>query len=270
VIVAFSGGVDSTLLAKIARDVLGKPHVLAVTADSPSLAREDLAQAQAIALELDLAHLVIRTDEVADPRYQANTPARCYLCKRTLFIELEQLAKQRGIPIVLYGAIGDDQPAERPGQLAATEHGVRAPLQEVGLAKCEVRELSRLLGLSNWNRPQNACLSSRVPHGRRVTEEALRQIEGAEAFLRQAGFRQVRVRHLGAHARIEVEPDAVPRLREAGLRDHVLRHLTALGFRSVGVDRAGYQPGGAQRGDADEVLLTPTDESATITISTAA
>ncbi|MBI2495723.1 MAG: ATP-dependent sacrificial sulfur transferase LarE, partial [Candidatus Omnitrophica bacterium] len=177
VIVAFSGGVDSTLLAKLARDVLGKPNALAVTADSPSLAREDLEEARRLAGHLDLWHRVIETHEVVDPTYRANTPARCYVCKGELFAELEELAQAEGIAAVLYGAISDDQRSDRPGERAALTFGVRAPLQEAGLAKWEVRELARLLGVPNWDRPQNACLSSRIPHGTEVTEQKLRQIE---------------------------------------------------------------------------------------------
>ena len=256
VIVAFSGGVDSTLLAKIARDVLGRDNVLAVTADSPSLAREDLEEACRLAAELDLTHQVILTTEVEDSVYRANTQARCYVCKRTLFEELETLAVAQQIPAVLYGAISDDQLTARPGQRAAIERGVRAPLQEAGLAKWEVRELARAQGLSNWDRPQNACLSSRIPHGDAVTPEKLRQVESAEVCLRQQGFCQVRVRHLGGHARIEVEAEAVHRFEDASLRDAVVARFEAIGFETVGVDRSGYRSGGADRPVDDEIFLS--------------
>ena len=256
VIVAFSGGVDSTLLAALARDVLGADQVLAVTADSPSLSREDLEEALRLARQLALRHLVIPTQEMADPAYRANTEARCYVCKHTLFEELEALAKARRIPVVLYGAIGDDQPAARPGQRAALQFGVRAPLQEAGLEKWEVRELARALGLPNWDRPQNACLASRIPHGQAVTEGKLRQIEQAEAFLRAQGFRQVRVRHLGTHARIEVNPDDLHRFHNARLCGELEQRLEQIGFETVGIDRFGYRPGGADRSSADEVLLS--------------
>jgi uncharacterized protein len=256
VLVAFSGGVDSTLLAKLARDILGKPNALAVTADSASLSHEDLEDAKRLAEELDLGYLVIRTREVERPQYRANTESRCYVCKQTLFEELEDLAAARGFRAVLYGAIGDDQFTERPGHRAALDHGVRAPLAEAGLAKWEVRELARALGLSNWDKPQNACLSSRIPHGQAVTEEKLRQVEQAEAALRALGFRQVRVRHLGAHARIEVGLEEVAKLTDARLCGEIGRRFEALGFQSVGVDRAGYRAGGADRAPADEVLLT--------------
>ena len=254
-VVAFSGGVDSTLLAKLARDVLGRDRVLAVTADSPSLAREDLQDAIQVARQLDLVHAVVRTAEVDDPAYQANARTRCYFCKQELFEVLGALARERGIPVVLYGAIGDDRHEDRPGEQAARERGIRAPLQEAGLEKFDVRELSRALGVPNWNRPQNACLSSRIPHGQEVTAEKLQRIESAESFLRAQGFHQVRVRHDGAHARIEVGAEEVGRFADAQLRLGVTQAFERLGFATVGVDRRGYRPGGAQQA-ADEILLT--------------
>ncbi len=247
VIVAFSGGVDSSLLAKLARDVLGDERVLAVTADSPSLAQDDLQIAQRVAALLHVKHHIIKTHEVEDDTYQANTPGRCYICKRELFKELHVMAQQQGYPVVLYGAIGDDTIAERPGQRAAAEAGVRAPLQEAGLAKWEVRILAQRLGLPNWDRPQNACLSSRIPHGQEVTEAKLRQIEAAESWLRARGFTQVRVRHLGTRARIEVDPDGVTRFKNPVLCKATKSYLRGLGFASVSIDPAGYRPGGANR-----------------------
>ena len=255
VIVAFSGGVDSTLLTKLAHDVLGQDRVLAVTADSPSMAREDLEEARRIAQQLGLRHLVVMTHEVDDPSYRANAPSRCYLCKGELFEVLDRIAQAQRIDGVLYGAIGDDRLAERPGHRAALEHGVRAPLQEVGLSKPEVRELARTLGLPNWDRPQNACLSSRIPRGQAVTEDKLAQVETAEAFLRAQGFRQVRVRHLGQHARIEVESDEVGRFQDPALCWAIEKRLVELGFSTVGINRAGYRSGGADRFAVDEVLL---------------
>ncbi len=256
VLIAFSGGVDSTLLAKLARDALGKERAVAVTADSPSLAREDLAEAQRLARVLDLDHLVIATRELEDPAYRHNSPARCYACKRELFEELEVLAQARAIPAVLYGAITDDMREVRPGHRAATERGVRAPLQEAGFEKWEVRELAKQLSLPNWDRPQNACLSSRIPHGLEVTEEKLSQVERAEALLRAQGFYQVRVRHLGAHARIEVGAEEVARFNQPALCLDIAQAFSQLGFETVGVDRRGYRAGGADRPDVDEVSLT--------------
>lgn len=256
VVIAFSGGVDSTLLAKLARDVLGKERVLAVTADSPSLAREDLDAACTTASQLDLRHLIIATREVERPAYQMNTPSRCYLCKRELFVELEAIARTRQLSVVLYGAIGDDVLAERPGQSAAREFGIRAPLQEAGLEKWEVRLLAKSLGLPNWDRPQNACLASRVPHGMNITTTILKQIEEAEGFLRSEGFGQVRVRHLGSHARIEVEKDAVARFHSQTLCEKVSTFFhDVLGFDTVGLTLSGYRSGGANQSSIDEVPL---------------
>lgn len=256
VVIAFSGGVDSTLLAKLARDVLGKEQALAVTADSPSLAREDLEAACRVAAQLDLRHLIIATREVERPAYQQNTPSRCYLCKRELFIELDAMAKKRRLSTVLYGAIGDDVLAERPGQSAAREFAVRAPLQEAGLEKWEVRLVAKALGLPNWDRPQNACLSSRVPHGMKITTTILKQVEDAEGFLRSEGFGQVRVRHLGSHARIEVEQEAVARFHNPTLCEKVSTFFhDVLGFDTVGLTLSGYHSGGANQTSADEVPL---------------
>ena len=233
VIVAFSGGVDSTLLAVLALEVLGKANVLAVTADSPSMARADLEEARRFAAQLHLPHLVVTTGEVTNAAYRANTDARCYFCKHELFDTLEVLAATREIQTVLYGAIGDDQLSERPGQRAAAEYRVQAPLQEAGMEKWEVRALAKSLGLPNWDRPQNACLSSRIPHGTEVTEQRLKQVEDAEGVVRAQGFRQVRVRHLGTRARIEVGVDELPKLEDGGLRRQITTALQEYGF-SIG------------------------------------
>ena len=257
VVVAFSGGVDSTVLAVLANRVLGADYALAVTADSPSLARQDLREAVELARHLGLRHRVIVTHEVEGPGYRLNTAQRCYMCKQELFTELEPLARAQGGAAVVYGAISDDLLEERPGHAAARAHGVRAPLQEAGLEKWELRLLARAWGLPNWNKPQNACLSSRIPHGLEVTEDKLEQIERAETFLLGEGFRQVRVRHLGGHARIEVGPDEVARFEETALECRVVNYFESIGFESVGMDRAGYRAGGADQRHNDEVLLKP-------------
>lgn len=254
VLVAFSGGVDSTLLAALARAALGRAQVLAVTADSPSLARDDLEEALRLARELDLAHRVIQTGEVEQAAYRANSPGRCYICKGTLFAELDALARADGYDAVLYGAIGDDAREVRPGSRAASERGVIAPLQEAGLEKWDVRELAKSMALSNWNRPQNACLSSRIPHGSPVTEEKLRQIERAEAWLRARGFGLVRVRHGGRAARIEVELSLVARFDDPQLAADAAQAFAKFGFDELLVDRRGYRAGGANEAPADADL----------------
>lgn len=248
VAVAFSGGIDSTLLLALARETLGRDAVLAVTADSASLAREELAETRQLAARLDAEHLVLATREVEDPRYQANAPDRCFICKQTLFEELAPLAAARGLAVV-YGAIGDDAAAERPGQQAAAQHRVRAPLQTAGIEKWEVREAAKAMGLPNWDKPQNACLASRIPHGQPVTEAKLGQVEEAEAFLRAQGFRQVRVRHLGEKARIEVEPEAITRFRDEDLFAATVERLHACGFLAIEIDPRGYRAGGADPQD---------------------
>jgi len=213
-------------------------------------------------LQLDVLHLIIATREVERPAYQLNTPMRCYLCKRELFVELEDLARKRQLSVVLYGAIGDDVLAERPGQSAAREFGVRAPLQEAGLEKWEVRLLAKSLGLPNWDRPQNACLSSRIPHGMNITATILKQVEEAEGFLRSEGFGQVRVRHLGAHARIEVEKEAVARFHSKTLCKKVSNFFhDVLGFDTVGLTLSGYRSGGANQRSVDEVFLRSTSDT---------
>ena len=254
VIVAFSGGVDSAFLLYLARRVLGRERVLAVTAVSASLAAADLDDCARLARELDVELRVITTDEVSNPAYQANTSARCFFCKQELFDQLAPIAQEFGASAVLYGAIRDDLDDDRRGALAARQAGARAPLQDAGLFKWEIRELARAAGLSVWNKPQNACLSSRIPHGRAVTPEKLRQIEQAEAFLKSLGFTQVRVRHLGDRARIEVGKDEVARFDDAALCQRVAEQFAAIGFASVSMDPEGYRPGGADRVIAEKQL----------------
>lgn len=245
VVIGFSGGVDSTLLAAVAQAELGG-QALAVTARSPSLAARELRQAEALAGEIGIAHRVIETYEVADPRYAANPSNRCYFCKTELFTHLEAWARRENIRWLAYGENLDDGQGHRPGAQAAREWHVRAPLKEAGLAKAEVRELSRRLGLPTWDKPELACLASRFPYGMAITPEALAQVERAEAVLWDLGFTQCRVRHHGDVARIEVPPAEMGALvAQAGT---VVAALQALGFVHIAMDLQGYRRGSMNAG----------------------
>ena len=244
VLVAFSGGADSTLLLAMCLDVLGPNHVMAVTADSPALPRSELAEAAALAEELGAKHVIIATEELQDERFASNPRDRCYYCKQELFIQLRCLADQLQCDYVAYGATAADLGDHRPGMRAAKEAGVVAPLLEAGFTKEDVRSLSRQLGLRTWDKPAMACLSSRLPYGTRITEERLSQVEQAEELLRhQLGFRQVRVRHYDSIARIEIQPQEFERLLEESTRDHVLSEFKKLGYIYVTLDLGGFRSG---------------------------
>jgi uncharacterized protein len=241
VVVAYSGGVDSTLVLKMAHDCLGE-RVLAATGVSPSLAAQELDEAQAIAREIGTKHVLIESHEAKDPRYLANAPNRCYFCKSDLFDQLIDYAQQEGYQTVIDGTNADDVGDHRPGRQAAHERHVRSPLQEAGLTKAEIRSLAQALGLPNWDKPAAACLSSRIPYGTPITREVLQQVEWAELALKQMGFGQLRVRHHGQIARIELEPDDL----EAALTTHraqIVDELQALGYTYVTLDLAGFRSG---------------------------
>ena len=244
-LIAFSGGVDSTLLLKVAHDTLGD-RAIAATADSETYPREELEQARALAALIGCRHIVVRTDELSDERYARNHPDRCYYCKRTLFTHLQPLAAELGVAAILYGAMADDTGDHRPGHRAAIEFAVRSPLIEAGLGKREIRELARRLGLPNWNKPSYACLSSRIAYGERVTAETLRTLDEAERFMRRLGFSQFRVRHHDVIARIEVTPDELP--LAIAQRDAIVAHLKALGYVYVTLDLQGFRSGSMNEG----------------------
>jgi uncharacterized protein len=241
VAVAFSGGTDSTLLLKLACDTLGADRVLALTAVSPSQPAAERATAEALTREIGVRHLLIETHELEDDNYAANPPERCYVCKRIILERLTARARSEGFDAVVDGSNSDDRDDYRPGARAARELGVRSPLQEAGLTKAAIRALARSLGLPNWNKPSAACLASRVPYGTPITTELLARIEQAEEGLRRLGIRQVRVRHHGALARVEVEPEDFACLLEH--REAVVQHLRALGYTYITLDLAGFRSG---------------------------
>lgn len=241
-VVAFSGGVDSSLLLAAAVDALGE-RALAVTGDSPSVPRRELELAGETARELGARHLVVPTCELEDSRYAANPPDRCFHCKRHLFDVLWRVAEEQGLKNVAEGSNADDAADYRPGARAVVEAGVLSPLKELGFGKEAVRALARWRGLSVWQKPAAACLSSRVPYGSAITAERLRRIERAEEFLLGLGFSRVRVRDHDGVARIETEPGQIVRLLADGLRARVSTRLRELGFRHVTVDLDGYRTG---------------------------
>jgi len=242
VLVAFSGGVDSTLLLKVASDVLGK-NVLAVIASSETYPGNETMDARKLARRLKVRHIVISTHELDNPDFLSNPPERCYHCKKELFGTLASIAQEEGISFVLDGSNHDDLLDFRPGAKAAKELGIRSPLREAGLTKAEVRELSRRLRLPTWDKPSLACLASRFPYHTRIEGKSLRRIGAAEEFLREAGFRQVRVRHHGPIARIEVETGEFPRLLKKGLAAKISARLKELGYSYVSLDLEGYRTG---------------------------
>lgn len=255
VVVAFSGGVDSALLLKVCVDQLGD-RVLAVTADSASLPDHDRRDALELARTLGVRHLMVATGELEDPRYRKNDRDRCYFCKQALFDVLRRIADEQGLPNLVFGANLDDDGDFRPGHRAAAEAFVLAPLQEIGLSKNEVRELALELGLSVWDKPASACLASRIPHGTEVRAELLDRVQAAEAFLRERGYRQCRVRDHGDTARLELLAEDLGRAVGED-RQPITERLTRLGYRFVSVDLAGYRSGslnptGASDGSALE------------------
>jgi uncharacterized protein len=238
-IVAFSGGVDSALVLKVAHDVL-PGRAVAVTALSESLPAGELEEAEQLARTIGARHLVLRTFETQNPDYLANGANRCYFCKTEMYARIKSFAAGEGIAAVIDGLNLDDLQDRRPGRAAAIEHGVISPLVEAGLAKGEVRELARQMGLPAWDKPALACLSSRIPHGTPITLQSLSQVDRAEAFLKRMGVRQVRVRHHGDTASIEVEPRdfSLVRARES----EIAAQLKSLGFPHVVLDPEGYRP----------------------------
>ena len=240
--VAYSGGVDSAFLAATAHRVLGS-RMLAVLADSPSLARHDFDAASAFAREQGIPLRIVETEELEQPDYQRNDANRCFHCKDTLFDAMEALGPKLGFERIAYGMNADDRADYRPGQRAAEQHSVLAPLAEVGLTKVEVRALSKAAGYPLWDRPAAPCLASRVEYGRTVTREVLEQVEKGEESLRQLGFRELRVRHHGELARVEIARAELPRALSMEMLDQITVALKLAGFQYVTLDCAGFRSG---------------------------
>lgn len=242
VLVAYSGGVDSTLVMKVAYDALGQAAV-AGTSISPTLPGSQLEEAKAVAASVGIRHLFVRSDELTIPGYTENSQNRCYLCKNDLYTLLSEMARREEVRFVSDGTNIDDLSDTRPGLRAARERAVRSPLVEAGFDKKSVRALSFRLGLPTWDKPASPCLSSRIPHGTKITYEKLAQVERAEEVLRRRGFIQFRVRYQGDTARIEMAIEEFPTLFDGDQRDRVVREIQACGFRWVALDLAGYRQG---------------------------
>jgi uncharacterized protein len=243
VAVAFSGGIDSTVVARAAQQALGE-RAVAVTADSPSVPRAEIAEARRLAEQIGIRHVVVATDEFDDPNYVKNDGTRCYYCKTELYRRIETLLPQLGAAVICSGANLDDQGDYRPGLMAAAEHAVRHPLQEAGFTKADVRALAQAWGLPTWDKPASPCLSSRLAPGVEVTPERTARVEAAEEYLRSLGYRECRVRlHEGEMARIEVPLDGLARLADPPVREALARRLKELGFRFVTLDLEGFRSG---------------------------
>lgn len=262
VLIAFSGGVDSTFVAKIAHDELGE-KAAAVTARSETYPQSEYEDATILAKQIGIRHITMETEELAIEAFRDNPPDRCYYCKGELFGKLKDMARELGLAHVADGANADDVDDFRPGARAAAELGVHSPLKETGFSKEEIRRVSRALGLSTWDKPSYACLASRFPYGEGITAEGISQVAEAESYLRGLGLRQVRVRHHGNTARIEVSPNDIPRLAAPPTRDALVAHFKELGYTYVTLDLQGYRTGSMNEVlDLHESAEEATDEGA--------
>ncbi len=250
VLVAYSGGVDSTFLLKVASDVLGTENVLAVIARSPTYTESEYKEAKNTAKNLGVKFLTIATNEVNQREFKKNPPNRCYYCKKELFSRLQEIAKLKGFSYVIDGTNWDDQKDFRPGQIAKKELKVRSPLKEAKLTKKDIRLLSKKLGLSTWDKPALACLASRFPYGQKIDEDNLKKVEKAEDYLRNLGLNQIRVRCYDTTARIEVFPEKIKKLTEAKIRKNIVGKFKKLGFNYISLDLEGYRTG-----SMNEVIL---------------
>ncbi len=244
VVIAFSGGVDSTFLLKAAA-MSGLSGIVAVTGRSGSLPEEELSFAVKMADSLGISHRIVNTRELDDRNYTDNPPDRCYYCKKELFSRLKEIASAEDIHYILDGTNADDAADRRPGRRAAAEAGVRSPLLDAGLSKHEIRELSRSLGLPTWDKPATPCLSSRFPYGQKITPEGLERVGRAEAFIKKFGIREFRVRSHSGLVRIEAHPEEFPELMSDPARKEITDFLRSLGFRYITLDLQGFRSGSA-------------------------
>jgi len=242
VLVAFSGGVDSTFLLKTAHEVLGK-NVLAVIASSETYPQKEREEAIRLAQKFYIRYKVIETKELESSDFANNPPQRCYFCKKELFSKLKDIAEAEGIPYILDGSNYEDTADFRPGTKAAEELGIRSPLKEVHLGKSEIRQLSKRSSLPTWNKPSLACLASRFPYYTKIDTKNLKQVAQAEECLRKLGFAQVRVRHHGQIARIEIEPPEFPKITEKKVREAVIKNFKKFGYIYIALDLAGFRSG---------------------------
>ncbi len=256
VVIGYSGGVDSTLVLKVAHDVLGN-NAVAVTGDSEAFPQGEVDAALEVAEKMGVRVTRVRTHELSNIHFAVNNPNRCYHCKTELFGELKQVADEMNIPWILDGSHAEDgKPGDhRPGMKAAEEKGVRSPLREAGFTKSDIRALSLYLGVPNWDKPSFACLSSRFPYGTEITAPLLARLDGCEKLLRELGFRQFRVRHHDTVARIEVEPQDIPKLVE--LRESINRRFKELGYTYITLDLEGYRSGKMNDTLAQQINLIP-------------
>jgi uncharacterized protein len=243
IVVAFSGGVDSTFLLAAARDVLGPDRVLAVTAESQIHPAGEIGDTMRLARTVGVRHLIVESEDLQEEEFLANPPDRCYLCKKRVFASLKALAAENGFTTVVDGTNADDAGDYRPGRKALKELGIVSPLQEAGLSKREIRALSKKWGLPTWNRPALACLATRIPYGTRITPELLKRIDAGETALRRIGFVQVRVRDHGDLVRIEIAPAEMNKVRKPGMFPKIVRRFKAVGYRYVTLDLEGYRTG---------------------------
>ena len=248
VVVAFSGGVDSSFLLRVAKDTLPRKDILAVTAVSETYTRSELEQAKRFVKTLDLRHKIIFTDELKDVNFTKNPVDRCYYCKKELFRKLKGIARKNGLSFVVDASNLDDKKDFRPGSRAKLQLGVKSPLQQAGITKGEIRRFSKNLRLRTWDLPSMACLASRIPYGERICKSSLKRIEKAEAFIKRSGIRQVRVRHHNNIARIEVDKKDIKRFFSQRFCDRIIKYVKSLGFCYVVLDLEGYRTGSLNEG----------------------